>query len=103
MGGDDRAEIDVLYDYRVEHPSGAIEAVFVARVPVTEVYPEGLSYRMNYIQPDADEPIVRFDNGHNYGEHHKHTPDGRETIEFRGIEPLLKEFHAEIDEYERTH
>lgn len=103
MAGDERNDIDVLYDYRVEHPSGAIEEMFVARVPTTEVYPEGLSYRMNYTRPDTDEPIVRFDNGHKYGEHHKHTPDGRETIEFDGIEPLLKEFQTVIDDYERAH
>lgn len=103
MAGDERGDIEVLYDYRVEHPTGAIEEVFIARAPVTEAYPEGLSYRMNYIRPNVDEPIVRFDNGHKYGEHHKHTPDGRETVEFEGIEALLKEFQATIDNYERTH
>ncbi len=103
MAGNERDDIGVLYDYRVEHPSGAIEEVFIVRVPVTEAYPDGLSYRLNYTRPNTDEPIVRFDNGHKYGEHHKHMPDGRETVEFEGIEPLLTEFQATIDDYERTH
>ena len=103
MTGNGRDDIDVLYDYRVEHPNGAIEEVFIARVPATEVYPEGLSYRMNYTRPNTDEPLVRFDNGHKHGEHHKHTPNGRETVEFEGIEPLMKSFQTTIDDYERTH
>lgn len=102
-GSDDGYEDEVVYDYTLEHPSGAIERIYVRRVPETNAYPNGIHYRLHYGHPDEDEPIVRFDNGHGYDEHHKHTPGGLEQIEFEGIAPLMDEFQRAIDEHERNH
>lgn len=100
-GGDDEGE--AVYGYTLEHPSGAIERVYVRRVPETDAYPEGLHYRLHCGHADEDEPIIRFENGHGYGEHHKHAPGGLERIGFEGIAPLMEEFQMAIDEHERNY
>lgn len=90
----------VVYDYRVEHPNGAIEEVYVRRVPTNELYPEGVHYRMYYGYP-SEEAIIQFDNGHKAGEHHEHVR-GELTVldEFPGIAPLMDRFQEEINSHE---
>lgn len=94
-GGD-----DVIYDWRVEHPDGAVEEVYVRRAPSSEEYPSGFHYRFHYGYPDEDGPVVQFDNGHGGGEHHKHTSDGVEQIDFPGVAELLTRFQEVIDTHD---
>jgi hypothetical protein len=44
---------------------------------------------------------LRYDNGHNDNEHHRHEDDEQENIDFPGMEELYQRFLEEVREHER--
>lgn len=93
-------EVDEEPDYRINLPSGAVVDVTVNKVEPWEKFPEGWHYALHYGTRDG-ETILRYDNGHNDYEHHRHTAAERETIEFPGMKELYERFLKEVRQHER--
>jgi hypothetical protein len=99
MGGDDEAVqlIRVTKDW-----GDAYAEISAYRVPVSDRYPEGIKYSMQYGNA-AGETIVRYDNFPDHpaaAHHHKHTADGSVVdIDFDGLETLFERFRTEVNEY----
>lgn len=97
--GDDSSDV-VLADSDTL-PSGARYEVYVRRTDNHETFPSGYKYRLYYGFPDGDEPILLYDNGHRFGEHHEHRDGETRIVEFPGIDPLVERFTREVLERER--
>lgn len=99
MAGDDEAErlLDVTQDFGDRYAE-----VTAWQVPVSDRYPEGIKYSMQYGNA-AGETIVRYDNFPDHPEvahHHKHLADGTvEAVDFDGLRPLFEEFKTEVREH----
>ncbi len=76
--------------------------VTVWDVPVSERYPDGIKYSMQYGNV-AGETIIRYDNfpDHpNAAHHHKHTPNGDVIdVGFEGLHALYEQFKTEVTEH----
>lgn len=77
--------------------------VRVLDVPVSDRYPDGIKYGMQYGEREG-ETIIRYDNFPDHpgaAHHHKHLPDGDVVdVEFSGVWDLYKQFTQEIDKHE---
>lgn len=96
--GDRRSE--VLVDVRRELPSGARYEVYLRRADDIELYPSGYKYRMYYGFP-GEEPVLLYDNGHRYGEHHEHRGDDVTTLDDPDVLDLYEAFKREVLEHEQ--
>lgn len=66
-------------------------------VPVSERYPEGIKYSLQYGR--GDDTIFRYDNFPDHpgvGQHHKHVGNDVVSVEFDGIEAHYKRFKQEV-------
>jgi len=77
---------------------GNIEERVVWQVPESSKHPDAVKYRLAYVKPGSDTPLVLYDNHHPKG-HHKHIL-GRETLyQFRGLEKLLDDFGRDVEAF----
>ena len=98
MAGDDTATL-VLRER--ENFGDRFAAVRAWSVPTSERYPEGVKYSFQYGTVDG-ETVVRYDNFPDHPDattHHKHTPDGVESVDFEGIRALYHRFKAEVNDH----
>jgi hypothetical protein len=93
-------EMDEEPDYRINLPSGAVVDVTVNKVEPWEKFPSGWHYSLHYGTRDG-ETILRYDNGHADDAHHRHTAEGRETVEFPGMEELYERFLEKVRQHEQ--
>lgn len=99
MAGDDDSEqvIKVMEDFGDRYVE-----VTAYRVPVSDRYPEGVKYSMQYGNA-AGETIIRYDNFPDHpdvADHHKHCEDGTvEPVDFDGLQPLYKRFKIEVNDH----
>lgn len=94
---DERNDVEVLHDYRIETPAGRLVHVRVLDVPRSRQYPEGIKYRMHYGTLDG-ETILRYDNSH--GVHERHEGGDVERITFPGLAELHARFREEVTDRE---
>lgn len=97
--GEDSEATQVL-DVKERFPeNGTLAAVTAWRVPVSDRYPEGVRYSMQYGRIDG-ETIIRYDNFPDHpgaSRHHKHAEDGSvEDVEFPGLSSLFQRFTQEV-------
>lgn len=76
--------------------AGGIEEQVIWEIPKSALYPEGIKYRLAYIQKGARKPAVLYDNHHPKG-HHKHLGDHESPYEFSGVEKLVWDFEKEVE------
>jgi len=79
-----------------------VDAVAYAVEPSDE-YPEGVKYSFQYCDPEADETLLRYDNGHRYEGHetahhkHRYDTDAPTEIEYPGtVSEQYREFLSEV-------
>ncbi len=95
--GDDRVLVSITRTFESE----ARLAVYVRRTDADR-YPSGYKYRMHYGYPH-EPPVVRYDNSHGDGEHHRHDGDAVEILDdFPGIGELYRRFRTEVERHERN-
>jgi len=101
MTSSDSSATKVL-DIAERFRSGTYVEVEAYSVPVSERYPDGVKYSMQYGTTEG-KTIVRDDNFPDHPDvenHHKHADDGSvEAIEFEGVRPLFDRFKQEVREY----
>lgn len=72
-------------------------------VPVSDRYPEGIKYSMQYGERDG-ETIIRYDNFPDHPgatHHHKHIGENRVVdVEYTGVSDLYEQFKQEVNEHE---
>jgi hypothetical protein len=91
----------VVYGDEDEKQDGSRYEMVAWQVPVSDGYPLGLKYSLQYMDADGD-TLLRFDNSPHHldvGRHHRHTPKGDiEKLEFTGLSELINQFHNEVNE-----
>jgi hypothetical protein len=96
MDGDEEAQqlIKVTKDFGDRYAE-----ISAFRVPVSDRYPEGIKYSMQYGNAKG-ETIMRYDNFPDHpsaSRHHKHQRDGSvEDVEFDGLQALFQRFKSEV-------
>lgn len=83
---------------------GRYVEVVVWEVPVSERYPDGLKYSMQY-GTVGGETIIRYDNFPDHPDathHHKHTRGSVKDVDFEGLGPLLETFKDEVNAHGDT-
>lgn len=99
MTGEDDAEllVDVTRDFGDHYAE-----VRAYRVPVSDRYPSGVKYSMQYGNV-AGETLLRYDNFPDHpgaSHHHVHrSDDSVEDVDFEGLEPLFERFKNEVIEH----
>lgn len=90
---------ETLIEYTRRHDDGTVESVSVRRT-TDPTYPSGWRYSLHYGTMDG-ETILRYDNAHGRTKgHERHTGDGpraRESIDFPGMDALLRRFYREVE------
>lgn len=91
----------VVYRDEGEKPDGSRYEMVAWNVPVSEEFPQGLKYSLQYMDADGD-TLLRFDNAPYHldvGRHHRHTPEGDvEAVEFTSLTALIERFQNEVNE-----
>lgn len=91
---DAQVVIDVTRDF-----GGHYAEIRAYRVPVSERYPDGVKYSMQYGNA-AGETLVRYDNFPDHpgaAHHHVHRADGTvEDVDYEGLRPLFERFKSEV-------
>ena len=73
----------------------------VWEVPRDMKNPDGIRYRLVYIQAGQKTPAVLYDNHYPKG-HHKHI-NGREiAYEFSGLENLIRDFERDVEAFDEN-
>lgn len=70
MASDD---VRVLEETERRFEEGTVLRVRVLAVPESEMFPDGVKYRLHFGTED-EMTLIRYDNSH--GVHERHTPDG---------------------------
>ena len=96
MTGDDAKQIiDVTRDFDDRYAE-----ITAYQVPMSDRYPEGIKYSMQYGNA-AGETIIRYDNfpdNPDAAHHHKHRADGAVVdVDFDGLQPLFQRFKIRGD------
>ncbi|PSQ11172.1 hypothetical protein BRC93_06810 [Halobacteriales archaeon QS_5_70_15] len=91
MAGDDGVVVE--RDRRRDF-GDRIVRIRVLRVPVSEQFPEGVTYAYHFGEKGADTPIPRYDNHH--GIHERHAGATVEEIDFPGPEARFERFIEEL-------
>lgn len=90
----------LVLDQKVTHSSGRIEELKAWKVPVTDKYPDGIRYRLVYVDPRSKQVLVLFDNHYPKG-HHVHIGDREKGYEYTGTRKLLKDFRQTVDQLKK--
>lgn len=86
----------LIHWHKLIDETGGIEEHKIWEVPRNEKHPDGIRYRLAYVQAGEKAPSVLYDNHHPKG-HHRHFK-GREAIyQFSGVEALLADFRSDIE------
>jgi hypothetical protein len=88
-----RAEL-VLQD-KVIDQDGNITELAIWKVPVSARQPAGVKYRLAFIEKDATDPAVLYDNHHPKG-HHRHVEGTEESYDFIDVDKLVSDFQADV-------
>ena len=86
----------LIHNLKLIGEHGAIEERKIWEVPVSEINPDGIRYRLAYILPGQDKPAVLYDNHHPKG-HHKHIKGQQSAYPFSGVEQLIRDFRRDIE------
>jgi hypothetical protein len=68
--------------------------VKIWKVPTSRISPEGIDYSLSLISPEG-ERVVGYDNHWPKG-HHRHVLGEEGAYNYRGIDPLLADFRADV-------
>lgn len=85
----------VVLREKVIDEAGNVLELAIWRVPVSARYPDGVRYRLAYLQRGKRAPTVLFDN-HSPKGHHRHVRGIEEPYTFTGVDRLLTEFKAAV-------
>lgn len=97
MTPDDEASqrAEVLYDEKHTDAEGGIVQVRVLSIPASPDFPEGVRYRLAYVQPGRTQPSILYDNHRGKG-HHRHYGEVEEDYQFRDVQKLLDDFKRDL-------
>ena len=91
----------VVYEDRNAFDDGTRYEMIATAVPKSDDYPEGITYRFQFMAEDG-RTLLRFDNfPHHPGvdRHHYHTPDGvYDDIQYTGLDDHVEKFYDEMDD-----
>jgi len=73
--------------------------VKIWKVPTSRISPEGIDYSLSLISPEG-ERAVGYDNHWPKG-HHRHVLGEEGAYNYRGIDPLLADFRADVSALRR--
>lgn len=91
------AEGDIRLDDEFEFEDGTRVVLFAIE---NAAYPGGVHYRFAYVDPNAGEELLRYDNSkvprHGAGVHHRHCGDDVSEIGFKNLESHVSQFRSEV-------
>ena len=96
MGGR-RGKGQLVLSEKFTDEQGCLYDLNVWKVPVSDEYPEGIRYRLAFIPPGLDSPVVLYDNHFPKG-HHRHIYQREEAYGFQGITKLIEDFRKNVQQ-----
>jgi hypothetical protein len=70
-------------------------------VPRTQLYRDGVRYRLAFIPQGLETPAVLYDNHHPKG-HHKHLENLEQPYLFTSVDKLLTDFEIDVRAWKQT-
>lgn len=93
-----KEESKLLQYSKQSEKDGVIIESKIYKVPVSDLYPEGIRYSLYYVK--YGKVIIGYDNHYPKG-HHKHLHGIEYPYDFENISRLLEDFKKDRQEYER--
>jgi len=84
----------VLREKVIDERGNILELV-IWRVPTSPRSPSGVRYRLAFVRPDQENPVVLYDNHPPKG-HHRHVEGVQEGYDFVDVDKLLEDFVADV-------
>ena len=88
----------LVLDQKLTHKSGCIEELKIWKVQVSTKYPDGIRYRLVFVDPRTKDVMVLFDNHYPKG-HHMHLGGVEKNYEFKSPRKLLEDFRKSVDRF----
>lgn len=85
---------------KITRRSGRIEELKVWKVKASLKYPDGIRYRLVYVDPRTKDVLLLFDNHYPKG-HHVHWGEIEKEYEYRGSRKLMEDFRKAVDGLEK--
>lgn len=92
----------LVFRQKLTLDSGRLCDAVIWSVPKSEKYPDGIKYRLAFVDPFTKAILLLFDNHYPKG-HHMHLCNGDEVIyKFRSVSQLVEDFFRAVENDEEA-